>query len=258
MLRRQLSFLLVPLAGSSLLGACAVPQMAPPKTVQVVMEPVRYFIPNDAGVIEQPWSTNRLVFEGYERGESVKRERLIFNLSSELGVVERRTDNGTAGSGRRYTVRKSITTDRDRTVVTFAAVDSTEYQQGLVLPFPVPAFEAADLRKFLASAHLHVKFEVDSEFSPESTYANLVRLLKSRPYRPGEKDPVSGKIFKQEFIASLRGRDVSLAVETFPYRNGSKAVIYARIPGSETSPNTVDFAVLFEETRVRLAQVLKA
>jgi hypothetical protein len=82
--------------------------------------------------------------------------------------------------------------------------------------------------------------------------------MKARTVRVGERDPVSGKIFKQEFATTVRGRELFVTVETFPYRNGSKALVYARIPGIETAPNEIDFAVLIREVRERLSQIVKA
>ena len=252
------------LALIALLSACAAPTATtpskeePPRATAVSQAPVTYIVPNDADFAVQPGPVNRLVFVGYQGGEPTKREIVRFNFSSDTGFLERRTDNGTAGSGKRYTIKKSATVEDQRVVVNFTAIEYVTYQQGLIGKFAVPSYTDEDASKFLKSAYLYVKFEVDSEYNPESTYANFVRLMKARTVRAGERDPVSGKIFKQEFGTNLRGRELSITVETFPYRNGSKALVYARIPGVETAPNEIDFAVLIREVRERLSQIVKA
>lgn len=246
------------------LAACAAPSSPTAQSAltrqatKVSLPTVTYIVPNDPAVLNPPGSIGRIVFTAWTRGTDAKRELLRFDLSSDAGFVERRTDNGVAGSGKRYTVVKSQEAGAETTILKFTATDYVVYQQGLVLPFAVPMFTEADVQGVFLSGQLHAKFEVDSEFNPESTYANFVRLLKNRSYRNGEHDPVTGKIFKQEFSTTIRGKDVYLVVETFPYRNGSKTVIYARVPAVETSPNTVDFRVLLQETKVRLAEVAKA
>lgn len=47
-------------------------------------------------------------------------------------------------------------------------------------------------------------------------------------------------------------------IEAYPYRNGSKVVVSAAIPGAETSQNVIDFAVLIQEIERKLLNVVKA
>lgn len=257
-------FLVIPtaFAACQVLVGCATPQAAQPSTsaqpIAITMPPVEFVIPNDSAVVAQSWGVEGLALPSQQWGESTRRESIRLQFTGEEGLLERRTDNGVAGSGQRVRLRKSVSDSSGVRRVQFTPYERVVYQQGLILPFPVPRFEPDDIKKFFLSSSLHAKFEVDSDFNPESTYANFVRLLKSRSYRPGERDPVSGKIYKQEFFMPLRGKEMPLVLEAYPYRNGSKAVAYCRIPAIETSANSVDFAVLLLEVREGLSRIVKA
>jgi len=230
---------------------------SPASPTPVSIPTITYLLPKDSAVFN-PTGGDPLQFRPFTGGVPTKRELLRFNFNGDPGEVERRTDNGTIGSGKRYAVQKAVTDLGDQTKIEFTPISYTTYKQGLLLPFPVPAFSDEDLTQFLLSAEIYVKFEIDSEFNSESTYANFVRLLQVRPNSDGARDPVSGKIFKQIFVVPLRGKDATLSIETFPYRNGSKVVVHGRILATPTGPNTVDFGLLIEELRTKLKEVVAA
>lgn len=248
--------------GGLVLEGCASPMPAQPpispQTTSISMPSIAFIIPNDPAVVVQSTGVEGLALSGQQWGGPTRREIIQYKFTGEQGVVERRTDNGVAGSGQKVRVTESISMEANAKRVEFAPYERAVYQQGLILPFPVPRFEPEDIKAFFLSSSLHAKFEINSDFNPESIYANFVRLLKTRAYKQGEHDPVSGKIYKQEFFMPLRGRDVPLVVEAYPYRNGSKAVIYCRIPAVETAPNTVDFGILVAEVREGLVRLVKA
>lgn len=135
-------------------------------------------------------------------------------------------------------------------------LSATTYKEGLILSFGVPQFTESDLSTFLLTPMLHYRLEVDSEFSSESAFANLKRLLKSRPFAKGERDPVTNKIFTQQFVLPYRGKEALLTVEAFPYRNGSKLVINLRLPAVFTSPNTVDYNIILDEVTQKLHELV--
>lgn len=110
--------------------------------------------------------------------------------------------------------------------------------------------------KYMLSANpiFHWKVEVDSPFSPESTYANFVRLAKQDRSKEAYKDPVTGKIFKDKFLIEVNDQKVSTYVETYPYKSGSKAVVYGVIQGTITE-NNIDFVqptILFNKEVKRI------
>jgi hypothetical protein len=120
----------------------------------------------------------------------------------------------------------------------------------------LPSFTESDLAAFLLTPVLHYHIEIDSEFNSESTFANFKRLLQSRPFARGERDPVTGKIFTQQFILPYDGKDVLFVAETFPYRNGSKVVLNLRLPSVFTSPNIVDYGLILDNVTKQLRQIV--
>jgi hypothetical protein len=266
------TFLAVPtiLAGSYVLFGCAhpaTPANAPRRTV-VAVPPIAFIIPNDPAVVPPPGSEveelSLSMPSGFgqsvmnARGEMVRRQLIRYRFSGDQGIVERRTEtsDGIAGSGQVVRVKKTVSQTTGGKRVEFAPYDRAVYQDGLIMKFPVPSFEPEDIKEFFLSSQLYAKFEVDSDFNPASTDANFVRLFKSQQHRG--VDPVSGKSHDQEFVLPLRGKEVLFVIETYPYRNGSKALAYCRIPAIETSPNTVDFGILLNEVRTRIVQAVKA
>ncbi len=118
-------------------------------------------------------------------------------------------------------------------------------------------FNPSDVVANLAKAEMSWKLEVDSQFNSDSTYANFARLARKEIVRGGEKDPVTGKIFKERFWVRLSGREISVNVETYPYRNGSKAVVYATLPGT-VSGTTVDFVNATEALKKEIERIVKS
>jgi hypothetical protein len=85
--------LIVPLELSSRAEA------APTAPTQVTVQPVTYLIPNDPEVLAPARAGDSLLFGDVAGGVPSKRELVRHDFSAETGSVERRTDNGTIGSG---------------------------------------------------------------------------------------------------------------------------------------------------------------
>jgi hypothetical protein len=110
----------------------------------------------------------------------------------------------------------------------------------------------------LAMAEMPWTFEVNSEFNTDSTYANFARLTRKEVFRGnGEKDPVTGKIFTERFWVRVWGREIPVNVETYPYRNGSKTIIFAVLPGT-VSGSTVDFTSTAEALKKEIERIIKS
>lgn len=132
------------------------------------------------------------------------------NYTNNALEVERRTDNGVAGSGIIYTIDAIIVSDPNSTTITLIPKTQKTYQEGLILPFPVPNF---DIAEYLSTATLDYKFELYSEYQVDSAKANFERIL--------------GKSFGSRDIYKLELEDEEFEIKTdiYPYRNGSKIVI---------------------------------
>lgn len=118
-------------------------------------------------------------------------------------------------------------------------------------------FSPSDVATILRNAAMPLKLEVDSEFNTDSTYANFARLTQREVFKDGVKDTVTGKIFKERFWVRVSGREIPVNVETYPYRNGSKVVIYARLPGA-LSGSTIDFANSADALRKEIERIVRS
>lgn len=243
------------------LGGCVA--TSPSKDVAatpVALQPITYIVPIDDGLIRRRGIVEDLSFSDFSYYSPGRRDKLSTKRINESSfMIERRTetDSGIAGSGKRFRVDFTVEKIDTGYKAILRPIEYSTYQQGLIMPFPVPQFNERELYEHLLSAEVHYRFEVNSEFNSESTHANFMRMLKTRGFKQGEKDPVTGKIFKQQFVLPYRGKEVLFVLETFPYRNGSKAIMHLRIPATFTSPNTVDYKIILDEVKAELTKIVR-
>lgn len=247
------------------IGGCAT---APTQQAFSLNEYVTFIIPKDPNLYEVTSGTLKgLLWPGFRRRVSyqTKQVEVLRNVSIPGGdfLVERYTANETAlgdagKAGIQYTVKQEVSETTDAYHVTLRPLEVRTYQGGLILPYPIPRFTERDLIDYLMSAQFHFKMEIDSPYNSESTHANFVRLMESKTSDKGERDPVTGKIFKSRFFLQYRGKKLSFALETYPYRNGSKAVFYLTIYGIMTTQNTVDLKKIIEDVGVELGKIVNA
>jgi hypothetical protein len=120
------------------------------------------------------------------------------------------------------------------------------------------AFAPSDVAANLAKAEMLWTFEVNSEFNTESTYANLARLTRKEVFHGnGEKDPVTGKIFKERFWIRVSRLEIPVNIETYPYRNGSKVVVFASLPGT-VSGSTIDFTSTADALKKEIERIVRS
>ena len=277
-------FLLI--ISAMIMGGCAPiqPTMTMTGPAPVTMPPITYIVPKDEGIIHQPGLIEDLVFMntgkyGYGTEKdiyskvlgtihtSTYRSYAVDTLTSKLiskntMTVERRLEyrsNKNFGSGRRYYVNFTDTPVNNGYKVTLLPVKMETYQaKELVNPMPVPEFDQGTLMRYLLATEIYYRFEVNSEYNSESVHANFIRVLQSRAFGDGERDPVTGKIFKQQFVLPYKDQEILFTEETYPYRNGSKAVMYLRIPATLTSPNTIDYGIILNDIKENLRKIVKS
>lgn len=119
------------------------------------------------------------------------------------------------------------------------------------------SFSPADVAKNLNKADLLWSAEVDSEFNADSIRANFVRLARREAVQGISRDPLTGKQSNERFWVRLTGKEIPIALEIYPYRNGSKVVASGIIPGNLTG-RTVDFAATAEALRREIERIIKA
>jgi hypothetical protein len=198
-----------------------------------------------------------IAFNGERWGSSTRQQKIsTLDKTADEFKVERRTDNGTSGSGKVYTVGYAVEKGKDAMVYKFKALSFTTYQQGLILPFDVPNFTEQDLLEYITRQPLHLSLEFNSQYNTESIYANFMRMAEKVRFYPGEKDPVTGKVYKDKFVLIGKYGKVFFSFEAFPYRNGSKAVVHMAVPGTFTTGNTVDFGEIIKEIKGQLEGIV--
>ena len=238
-----------------------------PTSTPVSSAPVTLKVPNDPGIQQRkpaPYTTVIVRDVGYDsRAVTVMPGAMYSRILNEAltptnFTVHVRTDNGVAGSGIRYNVGYAVRENAKGYEVTFSPISRSTYQQGLIGRFPLPDFTDTNLRQHIASLQIIYKFEVDSPYNTDSVTSNFLRSTEARTAHQGWADPVTGKIYSTYYVAKLHGKEMRFVVQVFPYRNGSKAVINATIPGLETSANTVDFDILIKDARRMLEGIARS
>lgn len=238
-----------------------------PTSTPVSIGPVTLKVPNDPGIQQRkpaPYTTVIVRDVGYDsRAVTVMPGAMYSRILNEAltptsFTVHVRTDNGVSGSGIRYNVGYAVRENAKGYEVTFSPKSRSTYQQGLIGRFPLPDFTDTNLRQHISGLQIIYKFEVDSQYNTDSVTSNFLRNTEARTARQGWADPVTGKIYSTYYVAKLRGKEMPFVVQVFPYRNGSKAVINATIPGLETSPNTVDFDILIKDARRMLEGIARS
>lgn len=119
-------------------------------------------------------------------------------------------------------------------------------------------FTPTDVATNLANAEISWKYEIDSKYNTDSSYANFARLTRKEIFKgDGQKDAMTGKIFTERFWVRVSGRAVALYVVTYPYRNGSKVVVTANIPGVVTG-NSVDFVSISNALKKEVERIVNS
>ncbi len=256
-------FVIVGLLGCSTMQSTGLAPK-PSETVDISNpRSITIVLPNSNAVDTSMYSSlrfqNRVWGVSYYNDRIAKQEVVRSSKpSAKSFYVERRTANQTTGSGRIYTLNYEIKDDGKNKIMEFKPISFRTYQQGVVGPFPIPNFTEENLFDYLISHYIGYTIEVNSQYNTESIFSNFERLAKKVSYKQGAKDEVTGKIFKNRFSIDYKGYPINFSLETYPYRNGSKAVIYANIPGSFTSQNKVDFNIIIDDLKRQIEAIVNS
>lgn len=238
-------------------AAAAVP-------VPVSMAALTIYVPRDAAITENKGGAQfgDLRFPTFNRyqDDGARRDLLtVVRVSPQQLEIERRVETRLRKgiSAKRFRLNYVLEQNDAGYKLTLQPVDSISYRTTWLNPFPVPPFEERDLNQVLMGPTLPIAVEFDSEYNVDSVYANYLRMAQRIRPEGGKADP-STKVLRDEMSVMVRGKRVQFQLQIFPYRNGSKAVITADLPAALTSPNTVDFSVLLNELREKLAAITRA
>lgn len=183
---------------------------------------ITYVIPQS---ISSSKGINGLSFMNRQWGRDTKQEKIIVSFDNKILKVERRTDNGVAGSGRIYYIGIIKTNQLNNTLITLQSESMSTYQDGLILPFPLPEF---DLQSYLTSATIEYNFELNSEFPADSVRANFDRILT--------------KSSNNDYQLNLNNASAFLSIKVHPYRKGSKVLIDSRLFGMKHTNSIIDIS----------------
>ena len=226
---------------------------------------ITVIIPNSPGVTDTHYSklsfnlrklgTQRSSMININGSNITKREFIQVKKKIKDGVeIEKRIDDGNAGSGMIYYVRCSQFRTPESTTLVFKPYQTKSYQQGLI-SFDVPEFSEDELDKYIIHHAISYKMEIDSNYSGEAVNANFMRLAA----KAGEDyNQPTGRIIKNNFTIPYSGGKANIAVELFPYKNGSKAVIQGVVPGHLTSEGTVDFNVILKDIKAKIESIVNS
>lgn len=214
-------------------------QLAPdsPEEKEVRDISFSYIIPEE--IIKDKPAEELFQFKPFHYEVSTKQEKLFIEKRGKLWKIERRTDNGSVGSGKVFHIEIIKQHLGHSVKVTFLVKKESKYQQGLVFPFSVPEF---DIKKYLASASIPYTFELDSKYDIASIKANFNRLL--------EKKAKNRYFFKSD-LAHYNSH-----VDFYPYRGGAKAVINATISNIKTQEDVVKVSELLKDLKAKMFQVM--
>lgn len=201
---------------------------------------VSYDIPH--GMIKSKSIDNILKFRKAPRGIKNRRERLIVTKNSpNLWIIERRTDNGVAGSGVIYDVEITQKKLPHATRVAFIVKRERKYQEGMTLPFAVPKF---DIKQYLANAEIKYSFELNSPYDKESIQDNFKRLMTKRP---------SG-----DYIFQEKNTTYYSSLEFYNYRSGTKVVINSIIQNSNSDVDYIDVPQMIRNLENKMKEVINS
>lgn len=191
-----------------------------PSVTEITNLTITYIIPQRVASSEGIIGLN---FPNSHWGRDTKQEKIIVNFDNKMLKVERRTDNGIAGSGRIYNINITKTNELNNRIITLQPISMRTYQDGAILPFPLPEF---NLESYLTSAVVKYNFELNSEFPAESIRANFDRILekKSNSY----------------YALHLNNGSAFIRIKTDPYRNGSKILINSELFNMKHTNGVID------------------
>lgn len=224
----------------------------PESTQKIEGIKVTYILPND--IIKTSDTINGIYLDQYggrtldatsflkSGGQTGRKERLHFDNKGNQLEIERRTDNGIAGSGVVCIVDFDVISEPDRTKVVFTPKTRRTYQQGVLLPFPVPDF---DVETYLLEGQLTTSFEMDADYPPEAVRANLRRLLHG-----GLED---------RYTLDNENEQIIMTVRVDPYKhNQSKLTINATIYNKRSNNRIINMVEKINALKKQLHNAVNA
>ena len=174
-------------------------------------------------------SNERHWYEGnvqHQRGSRVttKKDSISVAFLNTYGSFSHTLEN-TSGSAIEYIFNIERQKLSDGYKVNIKPITSIEYKsKDPILRTEVPNYTVDDAIDVMKKIRVSFNYEVNSQYNSESIYANFKRLLKEQHFN----QPVTlvGNIYKSYYVLTLEDTTSNCYLTVYPYRNGSKAVLY--------------------------------
>jgi len=236
-----------------------------PRSVQglsVVVRDLTYSdkFSKDAPVVKYSTFAGQQVVTTYSNSAAFSRV-LFESPQNDSFTVHSRKEDGAGSSGVRFRIQYTITDEPDGYTVNFKPVTRQAYQygmNGLMHSVPLPDFKVTDVYDVLARVSIVYRFEVDTPYPTDSITANFMRSTAVQQITDGYKDPVTGKVISTAYQLPMGDTMVRFSVDAYPYRNGSKAVITALIPGRRTGATMVEFKNMMDEVEKAVTTIAQS
>lgn len=218
--------------------------------------PLNVIIPNDQRIAElqfgklrsQPpenikktvhtWITNYgrhpYSFEGY-RSELKGNDLVIYKVKG--------SSSATPGEEYDYisiTLQQNTTVEGDKLKISYIPTQKKQvdkHRKGL------KEFTTSEWHDHLSGLKLNCKYELDSEFPPQSIQANF-----QRRFRQGSHD---------KYMMMYNSIYIPFKATITPYRNGSKTVVQFDIPKFTSNDGTIDFSYFFAGINKKIKEVFE-
>lgn len=200
---------------------------------------VSYLVPNSLANYES--AENAIILERYNvrnATSSSREERLLIrNVSPNHLEIERRTDNGAAGSGRIFDIKITKTKTNNGTLVSFNAIKERTYQDGLILPFAIPVL---DIKKYLTAGSIRYSMSVNSIYNPDSIQENFNRAFKGN---------------NGYYHIETESSSVKADIQFHPYRNGTKVNVKATAYNIKFNKDIIDLNKVITDLKQKISDV---
>lgn len=154
-----------------------------------------------------------------------------------------------------YKIKAEFSDLDTKTKIVLSPYEVKKWQHKVLIGnWEIPEFNESQLLSYLSSAMITYTLEINSQYEPDSVNANFIRKTKKQRYRI--KDPVTDTISESAYVIKNRDKNVYFILKTYPYKNGTKAVIVSNFRGVQTSENEVDLEILINEIEAKFRSIV--
>lgn len=237
------SLTIISIAFFILTGCANKPLLLPPKVgiKEIQANKITYILPRDAENGSQ--TLCGLNFSHYSTVNAKLKTEILYSHLTHNGIeVEKKIYDPTESSGVIYTVDTQIASVKPNSIiVTLIPKTKQTYQDGGDSQLLIPDI---DIEKYLLTAAISFRFEIDSEYPPEAVKANFARRLK------GSKTSI--------FRLTDEYGEFAVKVDITPYKKGSKIIISTTLYNTKTDRNVIDVVQRVKDVKAEIQKIINS